>query len=258
MSRGSFSASNYLNATTVVTAPPFSISAWFKPTSITSTQCVVQVGNGPTGSNDGYQLFMTATSFLRARSQLTASTGGPNSTTTMNNNLWNHGLGVFTSATSSTIYLNGGGSATANPAVTPGTVASVNFGYHVSTNAPADPFSGLLGEVAIWNATLDANDAIMLASGASPLSIRSSNLVGYWPLDGISSPETDLSGQFNAATITGSPTYGVDSPLIAPLSKEWYDRAINVAAAGFTAKFRRTLSPIGSRVGSRQTHGWGA
>lgn len=33
--------------------------------------------------------------------------------------------------------------------------------------------------------------------------------------------------------------------------------SIKAAAAGFTAKFRRTLSSIGSRVGARQLQGWG-
>ena len=53
------------------------------------------------------------------------------------------------------------------------------------------------------------------------------NDIGYWPLDGISSPEPDLSGNWHPGTLTGT-TYADDPPFLRQPSQEWFDRAIAV------------------------------
>jgi len=43
-------------------------------------------------------------------------------------------------------------------------------------------FDGLVAEVAVWNVVLDDSEIAALAQGVSPLLIRSTALVEYWPV----------------------------------------------------------------------------
>ena len=60
---------------------------------------------------------------------------------------------------------------------------------------------GSIAECAIWNVELDVAEIGALADGFSPLLVRPTNLLGYWPLIGRTSPEIDLINA-NNGTVT--------------------------------------------------------
>lgn len=72
--------------------------------------------------------------------------------------------------------------------------------YNVAGYKP----DGRLCEVGIWDVALTDDELRALASGISPLMIRLSRLVGYWPLYGVGSPEPDVSPNRNHATLGGT------------------------------------------------------
>jgi hypothetical protein len=124
------------------------------------------------------------------------------SPTTYSNNVWNHAAGTL-SGTNGVIYLNG---------TSVGSNGSASF--HNPTTGTAqisgDAFNGdriMTGnicDVAVWSAALTALEVAALANGARPYQIRPGSLIGYWPLDGLQSPEPDLSGNANNGTLTGT------------------------------------------------------
>lgn len=71
-------------------------------------------------------------------------------------------------------------------------------------NGPATHFTGHIAETAIWSARLSAGEVQSLATGQSPANVQRANLVGYWPLLGLASPEPDLSGNLISAALTGT------------------------------------------------------
>ena len=74
--------------------------------------------------------------------------------------------------------------------------------------------SGHIAEAAIWNVALTAAEVTVLAKGVSPLFIRRQNLVAYWPLYGLHSPETDFSGNNRVMTLNNGPTRGNHPPVV--------------------------------------------
>ena len=63
--------------------------------------------------------------------------------------------------------------------------------------------SGRIAEVALWDVALSAAEVAALASGVTPLHMRPGNLVAYWPVWGLHSPEIDLTSNGNNMTVTG-------------------------------------------------------
>lgn len=99
-------------------------------------------------------------------------------------------------------YVNGtqDGSVTSNRSIAHFAV-NVNFGRYADAG---HAFDGRIAEPAIWAASLTADEISALAKGASPVMVHSANLKGHWPFWGSGSPEPDLSGNGNNATVNGT------------------------------------------------------
>jgi hypothetical protein len=76
-------------------------------------------------------------------------------------------------------------------------------GSEVDTGTPAQFFNGLIADAAAWNVALSATEIAKLAAGYRPYQVRTSGLIGYWPLEGTASPEPDLVAG-NNGTLTGT------------------------------------------------------
>jgi hypothetical protein len=147
-------------------------------------------------------------------------------------NTWQHAVGVFTSTTSRTAYLNGS-AATTNTTNRTYTGSSLNgFGIHYG---PTSLFGGAesnyaVAECAAWNVALTADEIAALADGFSPQLIRPSALVAYYPLirhtvtNGSTVP--DKRGGQNL-TVTGTGLSIVEHPRII-----YPKRALRKTAAG--------------------------
>jgi hypothetical protein len=99
-------------------------------------------------------------------------------------NTWYHGAGVFESASSRLVYIDGSNSSAANSngnSITPSGVNSVTMGARYGPTL-AGFMNGRLAEVGIWNVALTAAEIASLAKGMTCDKVRPQSLVFYAPL----------------------------------------------------------------------------
>lgn len=126
---------------------------------------------------------------------------------------WKHIAVSWVAATSeATFYVNGASVGTA----TTGSETSIfnstaTFVIGNRSNLTAGQFyDGLMADVGVWASALSANDITELYAGTPPDRVQTASLRGSWPLFGSISPESDLSGNGNALTLTNSPAESFD------------------------------------------------
>ncbi len=129
-------------------------------------------------------------------------------------NNWIYATAVFTTS-SSTLYLNGNSVGTASFSYSGDyAIFDSNGDYHIGKNTGASGFevSGNLGEVAIWDTALTADEVSTLygsgsvvdASANSGSYVSSSNLKGYWKMnEGTGTTLSDATSNGNDGTING-------------------------------------------------------
>lgn len=202
------------NAASALSAYPFTMSAWFNPTTSNATGTVVSVANSSSGN---VYAAMGVTSASKPFLEVSNSgVGDAIHGTSVVNGQWGHILATATSATDRSVYFNG---------LSP--VQDVtNIAFPTSTRTGIGNFNnggiqgsfadGVIAHCAIWNVVLNSDEIKALASGVSPLYIRSSSLVSYAPMSGVSSPEVDLklAGGF---TLTNSPAVSTNLPPVSNL-----------------------------------------
>jgi len=217
-------SSQYLDTHTVpVTAVPFTISIWFKSDSNTASQALACLEQG----TSYFHLLQAAGAIAGdpVRAMIYATTWSVATTTTgYTASTWTHALGIFTSTTSRTAYIDGGDSNENTDNKT-----AINMAYFMvgayKQSAPTGYFDGLLAEVAVWNKALSSDNAVSLAGGANPLLTEYANLIAYWPLlnDALDDKGT------NNLTLVGTPTYDADHPTIEP---SYVDAAATITGVG--------------------------
>jgi hypothetical protein len=117
-------------------------------------------------------------------------------------NLYNNGV----LDGSPSVGQNFGGSVTITNAI------PLRFGKR---NDGSEPFTGAMADFGIWNVALSAAEFSALGKyGARPYTVRAGSLVAYFPLDGLASPEPDLSGFVNNGTLTGTAKASTAPPLM--------------------------------------------
>jgi hypothetical protein len=138
--------------------------------------------------------------------------------TAIKTNIWYHGAITYDGSTFK-VYLNGVQDATLSVTNTPRSDSIQQFcvGSTLnSANAVSGFWRGYISEVAFWNVGLQAGEVARLTNHVkyTPLSVRSSSLKGYWPLDDAPNGVTvvnglrsvrDWSGQNNHLDPTNSP-----------------------------------------------------
>lgn len=111
-----------------------------------------------------------------------------------------------------------------------------------------DFIPGTLAHVGFWNQPLDAAEIALLGAGLPPSNVEIGNLIGYWPLDGLSSLELDWSGNNNHGVLTG--TSWAEDPLIDYFSED-DDRIVFQGGApstpGFFSRYYYDM-PAGARL----------
>lgn len=185
-------------ATSVAFGPSnvFSCCAWFYASSLRSYNTIIHGGNfeglrlsGASGNPLTYTWNNTSDEY-DAATGLTVSTG-----------VW-HFCALVVTPTAATVYLDG------NSWTNTKSHNSVSITW---SNIGCDPaagdgrtWQGSIAEVPYWTASLTANEIAGLAKGARARRVRSASVFAYWPLFGKLSPEPDLSGNKNNATLTGT------------------------------------------------------
>jgi hypothetical protein len=175
----SLNGTSYIEVTsTPVIAAPFTMACWFNPATLTDG-ALMSIGNSATTNR--FQMNSNAAQAGRplSISAVAASTATANTTTAIVQNTWQHAAAVCASATSRSIYLNGGGKATNTTSITPAGINNIMMGGRWSGGTRAFFFNGRLAEVAIWNIALTDDEVISLSRGFAPYLIRPSNLRFY-------------------------------------------------------------------------------
>lgn len=169
---------------------PFTMAAWAYPTNDAITSSVIT----QSGSVNGNYVLLDVSGTEAGDPFRCLAYDGANiwgtSQTGVTFNAWNHFCGVFTNASTIVGYLNGVAGSTVGAGSPTPTVNTTGVGAFNGLNN----HSGNIAEAAIWNVALTADERAMLAAGFSPLFVRPSALVAYWPLIGRFSPEIPRKG----------------------------------------------------------------
>ncbi len=195
-------------------APGYTVSAWFKP-NLATAQTYAAICCQERGVNT-YNLFVGLSGTGPHLSYYWNTSGGvagvdPGSGS-VSTGTWYHVAVVVTAAGSVFPYL--GGVSDGGPGSNYQDQGSFNWTIGYQTAPAGSSFNGgSIADVAWWNVELTALEISALVKGARPNTIRGKNLVTWYPLDGLSSPEPDLSGNAKNGTLTGT-TQSFGPPLM--------------------------------------------
>jgi hypothetical protein len=194
-----------------ITTMPLSFACWYNPANVTT---IFDLMGMYSAGGTVYFAFGAHSNAQVGASQWGTVTGSEaRSTVTVSIGTWAHLVGVFLSATSRTIYVNGGNSVneTTNDGTTAATescIGSVNGAGSFGAS------NGSIAFPAFWNVALTAADILSLSLGVSPLRIRPQNLVSYTRLSAGSSPEPDICN--TSWSLTGTPAVVANPRIYAP------------------------------------------
>ena len=212
-----FTASTGVNftASDLVSAEPFTFASWVNSDVTSTLEYVLSVGDNSGLDHWGIGIDASDQAIAQA---IGAATGTSTTTATISSSTWHHVVGVFTSSTSRTAYLDGTAGTENTTSVSPGFLNETAIGKRSRSAGGSDPWDGKISEVAIWNVALTAGEIKTLSNGVSPFRVRPESLLAYWPMHGLtsSSNETDYSGGGNTMTQAGTPASADHSP-VAPM-----------------------------------------
>jgi hypothetical protein len=219
----------FTSDTTPVTAAPFTVAAWFYPADATNYKTICYIGDKDVA--DHYfllQLGGTGAVKVRATARGNVSQTAT-STANYSASVWQHAAAVFASATSRTAYLDGVAGTENTVSQTPSGCDRIAIGGN-RDSTPDDYFGGRIAELGIWNVALTAGEIQSLADGMSPLRVRRTSLVRYYPLPANTGDAFDYSG--NAGTLTDTNTVSVaDHAPVGPMFGYDLGEAYQVSAA---------------------------
>lgn len=240
---------------------PWTMLAWVYPTTFTAGRIILQ--KGQLGTNTRKLMSVQASGALQGfADRASVDCNYVSTSAQMALNTWCFVAVSYNSASTPVIQMYSGRLGVAAAAVASfststngsgATQADAAENMHIG-NSPVGnvAFQGRIAVAAYVNAELSLGQ--ILDWQFRPRVVPSTK--GFWILghDGASAVP-DLSGNGNAGAITGATLTPDHVPLPMPFGRADGWAPYVVAAAAATQKFRRTLSPFGARIGSRQIHG---
>jgi hypothetical protein len=206
-----FAAGQRLTLGSVLVTLPFTVCAWGFPTAASPTG-IFEIGISAS-DNHRFTMYRDNSGEIIVQTKDATTAGGATTTAAAALNLWHHMCGVWASATSRSAYLNGGNKATNATNLTPTGMNQTIIGGMLTGTGNRE-WVGQLDHVAVWNVALTDAEIAALATGISPLQVRSSALVAYVPIWGLQSPEIDIAAA-RSWTLVGTPTlFEGGSPLV--------------------------------------------
>lgn len=194
------------NSGGLVTALPITFACWFKAANATAAGTLMGHGNISTdlpfyvlqvrGETAGDPILATHRSNAGVQGNAFSSSG-------YTAGQWHHACAVFTSGSSRTVYLDGGGSVTDTTVIGLTDVDRTSIGY-LERLTPGVFFAGEIMEVGLWRVALTAAEVNSLSKGFSPLCVRPQSLLAYLPLFGNDSTENSLGPTSEMFALTGT------------------------------------------------------
>lgn len=190
-----------------VTAAPFAVSLFFRPTTIGVAQTLFWLGDSSSSTRFfAVELDASDNLVIRARAGLgnqIATTAGAVTVDT-----WHHAMAIFESAASRRISLDGGTEANNTTSVTPTGVDSLSFARN-SDSSPDQYFDGHIMWAAIWDVSFANGEYEILSERKCPLYFSRDNLVDFYPL--LADEDIDVINR-RALTANNTPTISTDNP----------------------------------------------
>ena len=159
-----------------LTAYPFTLSAWVNVTTGAWTRSILMLWNsGTTTTYYGIQLINGLPSIVATNTAVTAT----NSTHIITTGQWYHIVGVFASATSRTLYVNGSQEATNATSVlySGNTNAQLRVGRYVAT--ATNYFSGYIDDARVYNKTLTQAEITTLYKARTSRVVAPTAIISY-------------------------------------------------------------------------------
>ena len=201
------------NGAAIVTAAPLTMACWYRPVATNAAYLLMMQGLFD-ASTDYFYLYHNLTNTVVAQTHATDTVFAATSAGT-SAGVWTHACAVFAAADSRAAYINGGSKGTNTDSRTPAGINRTLLGARYLTGSKSLFLDGDLAEAAIWNVALDDAEVATLAAGVSPLGVRPSGLVAYWPLIGTTSPEIDIRGR-TELTLNNTPTQAAHPRIFYP------------------------------------------
>lgn len=248
VSRSFNGSSQYLEATTPVTAVPLTIACWVRPGTLTGSHEVVAAMTSPGGTAaNAFRLNVSSSAGARAVQVGNSSTGFSAFGTALPSG-WSHVAAVFAANNSRTAYQNGvaGTANTTNliPSAVPTTLRTARY-----DSTALNYFPGLVAHPAIWNVALNAGEVLALAQGAPPWLVRPEGLVFLPFLTGAAVEFESRGGfhltTFNAPGVGEDPLRHPDRPLELSISNSLFGSGDAAPAANPNANERYLASRYG-------------
>jgi Concanavalin A-like lectin/glucanases superfamily len=199
-----------LGTTSSISAASMSISTWIYLNAYPSVG--QQAAGIITNTNVNFQSFINSSGMVAFGGQGFVLTGN----TVLNTGQW-YQVVMLISAANTADYINGVFDKSSSGGLAGGTNSQpCDIGQDPQT---AGRFlNGYLADVAVWHSLLGTGQITALSQGFRPNTIGSAP-IAWWPLDGLQSPEPDLSGNAFNGTLTG--TAKVFGPPLAPFTPRW-------------------------------------
>jgi hypothetical protein len=214
MARGFNGSTDKITAsnTSLYASGPLTIAAWFYVSVLPGTG--VYGGIIAFANNRGIYVHGAPSTGMAYFSGAPGGTRDPGPTT-ITASVWHHAL-MTNNGTTAQGYLDG----TIEGASFTGGGFSSPVTFTIGNDISAEALNGIIADAAIWNAILTPLEISALAKGVRPNAIRQTSLSLWWPLDGLQSPEVDLSGNKNNGTLTGTTkAFGPPLMMATPRSK---------------------------------------
>jgi len=202
------SSAKLVSSASPVTAFPFSLFAWIKPSSTTVTGMAIGLGNG--SGNNEVAAYPDGSNGVKLHSRTTSGTSNSLVATTSQQASWQPVLVVYENTTTRRIYYSSGAvvlTTISTSDSSPSTFTRMAVGVRPSTGTTLY-FNGDIAEVAIWDAALGQTEFDLLAGGDEPETVAVADLVDAWTLatynatshTGVNSTVLTVTGTSQAAT----------------------------------------------------------
>lgn len=218
------------NTSAILSGPPITIACFFITTNDAAVLTLACLSNSTIAGN---WILLTLRGDGGDKIEMNVNDGTtnafPRTTTTFTTGTLHHACGIHAAANDTRVFIDGGSKNTSTTSTTP-TVDDTRIGTLNNGGTIENFFDGDIAEVGIWNVALTDPEVLVLSTGMSPLLVRPSSLVGYWPLIGRYSPEIDRVGRFDM-TLDNTPAFADHPRMFYPISMvSWFATA---AVAGF-------------------------